>query len=263
MTGSLQESFSKAKSENRALLIGYMPAGFPTLEKSISIIAAMIKGGVDVIEVGFPYSDPVMDGPVIQQAAEVSLKNGTSANDVFKVVSSATVPALVMSYWNPIERFGTEQFASSLAKHSGVGVITPDLTVEESEHWISVTDENQIGRVYVVAPSSTDERLKKVSSACSGFVYAASLMGVTGARSAVSNAAETLVERVRGYTSLPVAVGLGVSTREQTAQVAQYADGVIVGSAFIKLVLEAKDHETALAQVESLASELAKGVRKL
>lgn len=263
MTSSLHESFARAKTENRALLIGYMPAGFPTLEKSISLIAAMIKGGVDVIEVGFPYSDPVMDGPVIQQAAEVALKNGTSANDVFKVVSTATVPTLVMSYWNPIERFGAELFASTLEKNGGVGVITPDLTVEESENWISVTDKNKIGRVYVVAPSSKDERLKKVSTACSGFVYAASLMGVTGARNVVSNAAESLVERVRNYTSLPVAVGLGVSTREQAAQVAQYADGVIVGSAFIKLVLEARDHETALLQVESLASELAKGVRKL
>jgi tryptophan synthase alpha chain len=166
-----------------------------------------------------------------------------------------------MTYWNPIERAGVKEFVSGLANSGGVGVITPDLTIEESEDWISATQQNEIGRVYVVAPSSSDIRLPKVVEACSGFVYAASLMGVTGARAAVSGAAQSLVERVRKHTSMPVAVGLGVSTREQAAQVAQYADGVIVGSAFIKLVLEAADEKDALERVKVLASELALGVR--
>ncbi|MBU3692131.1 MAG: tryptophan synthase subunit alpha [Candidatus Nanopelagicaceae bacterium] len=261
MNSKLQEVFAKAKSENRAALIGYMPAGFPTLEGSKEIIAAMISGGVDIVEVGFPYSDPVMDGPVIQQAAEVALRNQTSATDVFNVISSISVPALVMSYWNPIERTGVESFTKSLAQSGGAGVITPDLTIEESNEWYSATDHNQLGRVYVVAPSSSDERLEKVAQACSGFVYAASLMGVTGARATVSDAAEKLVERVRKVTTLPVAVGLGVSTREQAKQVARYADGVIVGSAFIKLILESASEKEGLEAVKVLASELAKGVR--
>jgi tryptophan synthase alpha chain len=258
MNSKLKEVFAKAKSENRAALIGYMPAGFPTLERSKEIIAAMVSGGVDIVEVGFPYSDPVMDGPVIQQAAEVALRNQTSAADVLNVFSSISVPALVMSYWNPIERAGVESFTKSLAQSGGAGVITPDLTIEESTEWFAFTDQNQLGRVYVVAPSSSDERLEKVAQACSGFVYAASLMGVTGARATVSDAAEKLVQRVRKVTSLPVAVGLGVSTREQAKQVASYADGVIVGSAFIKLILESKE---GLEAVKVLASELAKGVR--
>ena len=262
MKQNLHAVFEKAKTDDRAALIGYMPAGFPNLESSKKLIAAMVEGGVDIVEVGFPYSDPVMDGAVIQQAAEIALQNHTSIKDVFDVVKSISVPALVMTYWNPIERAGVKNFAQGLAASGGVGVITPDLTVEESEEWISVTEENGIGRVYVVAPSSSDSRSPKVVSACSGFVYAASLMGVTGARTAVSDAAQTLVERVRQHTQLPVAVGLGVSTREQAAQVAKYADGVIVGSAFIKLVLEADDEKDALERVKVLAAELAQGVHR-
>lgn len=258
----LQEVFAQAKLENRAALIGYMPAGFPTKEGSQRLIAAMIDGGVDIVEVGFPYSDPVMDGPVIQQAAEVALRNGTSARDVLDVVASSTVPTLVMSYWNPIERYGVAKFAEDLSSASGVGVITPDLTVEESENWISATDHNDIGRVYVVAPSSSDARLASVTAACSGFIYAASLMGVTGARTSISSAASDLVARVRRVTDLPVAVGLGVSNAEQASAVATYADGVIVGSAFIKLVQESASLEEALVAVRSLAQELAAGVRR-
>lgn len=258
----LSEVFTRARSENRAALIGYMPAGFPTKERSQEIIAAMVEGGVDIVEVGFPYSDPVMDGPVIQQAAEIALQNRTNSQDVLDVVSSISVPALVMSYWNPIERVGVESFTLKLANAGGVGVITPDLTIEESELWIDATTRHGIDRVYVVAPSSSNERLAKVTSACSGFVYAASLMGVTGARNSISHSASDLVSRVRQVTNLPIAVGLGVSTREQAAQVAQYADGVIVGSAFIKLVLEASNEKDGVERVKVLAAELSAGVRR-
>ncbi|MFM8897613.1 MAG: tryptophan synthase subunit alpha [Actinomycetota bacterium] len=258
----LRDVFAQAKAENRAALIGYMPAGFPTKDGSQQLIAAMIEGGVDIVEVGFPYSDPVMDGPVIQQAAEIALRNNTSARDVLDVVASSTVPTLVMSYWNPIERYGSAKFARDLSHAKGVGVITPDLTVEESEDWISATDEQNVGRVFVVAPSSSDARLKSVAAACSGFVYAASLMGVTGARTSISGAALELVTRVRRVTDLPVAVGLGVSNAEQAADVAMYADGVIVGSAFIKLVLEAESSEASIVAVRSLAQQLSAGVRR-
>jgi tryptophan synthase alpha chain len=259
---NLKEVFERAKSENRAALIGYMPAGFPSRELSARLIDAMVDGGVDIVEVGFPYSDPVMDGPVIQQAAEISLRNGTSANDVLAIVSQIKVPALVMSYWNPIEKFGVEKFAIELSKSGGVGVITPDLTIEESALWITATDAHHINRVYVVAPSTSDARLAEVTKACSGFIYAASLMGVTGARASISGSAGELVGRIRKVSQLPVAVGLGVSNADQAKQVAAYADGVIVGSAFIKLVLESKSDHEALERVKTLASELAAGVRR-
>lgn len=258
----LEKRFELAGAENRALLIGYLPAGFPTLERSISAIKAMIEGGVDVIEVGLPYSDPVMDGPVIQQASEMALANGFTTRDVFKIVAEIPAPTLVMSYWNPIERFGVDEFSKELKKVGGEGVITPDLTIEESQSWISSTDKEQLHRIYVVAPSTTDNRLAKVTQLCSGFIYAASLMGVTGARTDISSAARSLVERIKKVSKTPVCVGLGVSTGEQAREIAEYADGVIVGSAFIKLILDSKSESEANLKVKSLAAELAAAVRR-
>jgi tryptophan synthase alpha chain len=167
-----------------------------------------------------------------------------------------------MTYWNPIERFGVADFAAAIAENGGSGVITPDLTIEESSGWIDATDSSVINPIYVVAPSTKDARLAQVTSKCGGFVYAASLMGVTGARATVSSGAADLVARVRKVTDLPIAVGLGVSTREQAKGVAAYADGVIVGSAFIKAMQDAPSEEAGLVAVTELARELAKGVRE-
>lgn len=262
---ALAEAFARAGAEERAALIGYLPAGFPTRDDSVRLLRAMVEAGVDIVEVGLPYSDPLMDGPVIQAAADQALRGGTTPADVISIagdVAQTGAATVVMSYWNPVERFGVDAFARELAAAGGCGVITPDLTPEESGAWAAATRENDIDRIYLVAPSSTDERLRTVSDACSGFVYAASTMGVTGARTSVSGAAETLVARVRRVTDLPVAVGLGVSTGEQAAEIAAYADGVIVGSAFIKLILEAPGIEEAEAAVAALARELAAGVRR-
>lgn len=262
MNVSLSATFAKARAENRAVLIGYIPAGFPTKERAVSAIEAMISGGVDIIEVGLPYSDPIMDGPVIQRAAEISLSNGTSVVDVIETVSRISAPRLIMSYWNPIERFGVASFTQSLAKAGGVGVITPDLTIEESEEWLALMSKHDLGQVFVVAPSSSDARLKEVVERCTGFIYAASLMGVTGVRSAMSNQAATLVERVKRITDTPVCVGLGVSTGAQAKEIASFADGVIVGSAFIKLILDSQDEAEANSRVKELALELAEAVRR-
>jgi tryptophan synthase alpha chain len=226
---------------------------------------AMVDGGVDIVEVGLPYSDPLMDGPVIQAAADRALQEGTTPADVIAIageVAETGAATVVMSYWNPVERYGVERFASELASAGGCGVITPDLTPEESEAWTAATQSHDIARIFLVAPSSTDARLRVVSEACNGFVYAASTMGVTGARTQVSDSAEGLVARVREVTDLPVAVGLGVSTGEQAAEIAAYADGVIVGSAFIRLIQQAPTHEDAMAAVGGLARELAAGVRR-
>lgn len=257
--------FLRTKNENRAALIAYLPAGFPSLQGCKDAIAVLAKAGVDAVEIGYPYSDPVMDGPTIQQAAEISLKAGTGAAEVFGTLNYAHelgLPAVVMTYWNPIERYGIGRFADEMAHNGGSGVITPDLTIEESDLWESATSSAGINRIYVVAPSTTDNRLALVTAHCSGFVYAASLMGVTGTRTDLSSGGRDLVERVRKVTDLPVAVGLGVSTRAQARSVAGYADGVIVGSAFIKALLEAKDEESGLEALAALAGDLVAGVRE-
>jgi tryptophan synthase alpha chain len=245
-------------------LIGYVPAGFPTIDGAKQIIKAMVDGGVDAIEVGFPYSDPVMDGPTIQAAADKSLANGTSAADVMETLKYAAslAPSVIMSYWNPIEKYGVEKFASDLAAAGGSGTITPDLTIEEATPWVDACKKNGLNSIFVIAPSSNDGRLEKVLNNCGGFVYAASIMGVTGARTKVSSAAEELVSRARAFTKLPISVGLGVSTPEQAADVSKYADGVIVGSAFINAVQNAPTFDAGLAAVKKLAQELKAGIAR-
>lgn len=265
MTTALDDLFAKVRAENRAALIAYIPAGFPSIAGCKKVIQALVDGGVDAIEIGFPYSDPVMDGPTIQAAADQALAHGTGAPEVFdalKVAAQSGVAALVMTYWNPIEKYGVEKFAQAIVDHGGSGVITPDLTIEESQEWKAAVEKTGINPIYVVAPSTSDSRLPDVTSHCGGFVYAASLMGVTGARTSVASSAPDLVARIRETTDLPVSVGLGVSTREQAKGVAAYADGVIVGSAFIKALLDAPDEEAGLSAVRSLATELALGVRE-
>lgn len=264
MSTPLEQLFVKTRAEKRAALIAYIPAGFPTIKDCHRVIQAFVDGGVDAIEIGFPYSDPVMDGPTIQAAAVQSLENGTGAQDVLdalEVAVNAGVPSLVMTYWNPIEKYGVEKFAAAIAASGGSGVIHPDLTIEESTGWLSATEHSHINPVYVVALSTSDKRLAQVSSKCGGFIYAASLMGVTGARAAVSSGAEDLVARIRQVSDLPVSVGLGVSTREQAREVAAYADGVIVGSAFVKALLDAPNLEEGLASVTHMVREFALGVR--
>ena len=261
----LDQVMAKVRQENRAALIAYIPAGFPSQEGCAKAIRVLADAGVDAIEIGFPYSDPVMDGPVIQEAADISIKAGTQAADVFaalKVASDSGVAAVVMTYWNPIAKYGVEKFAQSIADNGGSGVITPDLTIEESDEWIAATDKSGINPIYVVAPSTSNERLKYVTAKTGGFVYAASMMGVTGSREAVASTANELVSRVRTVTELPISVGLGVSTREQAKSLAAYADGVIVGSAFIKLLLEAPSEQAGLDAISDLAKELALGVRE-
>ena len=262
---ALAALFEKTRSENRAALIGYLPAGFPSKEECIMGIQAMVNGGVDAVEIGFPYSDPVMDGPVIQAAADLALSNGTGASDVFDIVEATVkmgVPTVVMTYWNPIERYGVTKFAAELARRGGAGVITPDLTIEESATWQDASAAAGTDRIYVVAPSTTEKRLPLVTAQCSGFIYAASLMGVTGTRTSVSGNARELVARIRETSTTPVAVGLGVSNKGQAHEVASYADGVIVGSAFIRQLQESSSIHEGLEKVEALARSLSEGVRR-
>ncbi|SIS20194.1 tryptophan synthase, alpha chain [Williamsia sterculiae] len=250
--------FARARAENRAALIGYLPVGYPDVETSLSLMRAIVAAGCDIVEVGVPYSDPVMDGPTIQRAADIALTAGVRVRDVFTAVSAvadAGASAVVMTYWNPVLRYGVDAFARDLDAAGGAGLITPNLIPDEAQDWFAASDEHGLDRIFLVAPSSTEERLAMTADASRGFVYAASTMGVTGARDAVSSAAPELCARVREHSDIPIGVGLGVRNRAQAAEMAAYADGVIVGSALVSAVDE------GTAALESLVSELADGVR--
>lgn len=263
MTG-VAAAFERAAAEDRAALVGYLPAGFPSVDGAIEAAIGIAEAGADVIEIGLPYSDPLMDGPVIQEAVHRALTGGTRVADVLRTVQQVAatgVPTLIMTYWNPVDQHGVARFAADLAQAGGSGLITPDLTPEEAGPWLAAAAEFHLDPVFLVAPSSPDERIKLITSVCGGFVYAASLMGVTGARDTVGGQAAGLVSRVREHTKLPVAVGLGVSSGTQAAEVASFADGVIVGSAFVHRLLAADGPRAGLAGVRELAAELAAGVR--
>ncbi len=259
---SLHEVF--AACSDRAALIGYLPAGYPTVEGSKDLLTAMISGtsgspGCDIVEVGLPYSDPVIDGPTIQAATHRALQAGFRVRDLFDVVTSAAEAGgnpVVMTYWNPVHRYGPDAFARDLRAAGALGVITPDLIPDEAEDWLEATGTHGLDRIFLVAPSSTEQRLALTAKASSGFVYATSVMGVTGARDSVGDAAAGLVARTRAHTDLPVGVGLGVRSAEQAAEVSAFADGVIVGSAFIS-----RAEQQGTDGVAEFAAELGRGVR--
>lgn len=258
---ALDDVFARCRAEERAALVAYLPAGYPDLDTSVRAVRVAAEAGADVVEVGVPYTDPLMDGPVIEQAATRALANGFRFSHVFDVVAAvreAGAVPVVMSYWNPVLRHGPARFAAELAAAGGAGMITPDLVPDEAGPWTAAAAEHDLDPIFLVAPSSTDERLRMTVQACRGFVYVASTMGVTGARSAVGDSAAGLVERARAVTDLPLCVGLGVSTGEQAAQVAGFADGVIVGSALVRTVGE----DPSLRRLGELTAELASGVRR-
>jgi tryptophan synthase alpha chain len=255
----LQALFSMCRGEQRAALIGYLPTGYPDVPTSIDAMKALTDSGCDLIEVGVPYSDPGMDGPVIASAAEVALRGGVRVRDTLaavEAISAAGGRAVAMTYWNPVLRYGVDAFARDLAAAGGYGLITPDLIPDEADEWLAASEQHQLDRIFLVAPSSTHQRLADTVAASRGFVYAASTMGVTGARDVVSNAAPELVGRVKEVSDIAVGVGLGVRSREQAAEIARYADGVIVGSALVSALTD------GLPAMRALSEELAAGVRQ-
>lgn len=263
---AIDELFERTRAEDRAALVGYLPAGFPDVDTSVAAVTAMVEGGVDLVEIGLPYSDPVMDGPTIQAAAEVALAAGTRTRDVIdvvrRVVDGTGVPTVVMTYWNPVERYGVDRFAADLADAGGAGLITPDLIPDEGAPWEAASRDHDLDRVYLVAPSSTDDRLAMTAEAASGFIYATAVMGVTGARQQTSSLAPELVARLRKVTGKPVGVGLGVSSGAQAHEVAEFADAVIVGSALVRCLLDAETPEAGVDAVRDLARELREGVER-
>ncbi|WP_344165746.1 tryptophan synthase subunit alpha [Kribbella yunnanensis] len=260
--GKAGAAIRKANDEGRAGLVGYLPAGYPSYDGGVDAIKALVDGGVDVLEIGLPYSDPVMDGPAIQRAAEAALAGGFRVKDLLRTVEAVAaysdVPVLVMTYWNPIERYGVDRWAVDFAGVGGAGLITPDLIPEEAAEWIAAADKNELDKVFLVSPSSTDERIRLTTAACRGFVYATAVMGVTGVRETASDLAAPLVARTKAATGLPVGVGIGVSNAEQAAAIGAFTDAVIVGSAFVKRLLDGEGP----AGVRSLTESLAEGVRR-
>ncbi|AZN29422.1 tryptophan synthase subunit alpha [Flaviflexus salsibiostraticola] len=252
------EKIDAAKAKGGAAFIAYLPAGYPDVQASADAAIAVVESGADIIELGFPYSDPGMDGSLIQAATHEALSKGFKMKDLFGIVEqvAATGAAVeVMTYINPIFRYGFDAFARDFKNAGGAGLITPDLIPDEADPWIEAADRYDLDKIFLVAPSSRPERLKLVADSCRGFVYAASTMGVTGARSSVDNRARELVADTRAHGAERVCVGLGVSTGEQAAEIAEYADGVIVGSALI----EALRDDPSLARLRALASDIAAG----
>lgn len=240
-------------------LIGYFPAGYPNLESSIDALVEMAKSGCNVLEVGIPYSDPVMDGPVIQRATEQSLQAGFRISKVFDVIRAvrdqSEVPILVMSYWNPILAYGVERFAKELSAAGGQGIITPDLIPDEAANWIQISEENNLERVFLAAPSSSSERVAQAHEASRGFVYAVSTMGITGERSQLDTLARSVVSKIREAGDRPACVGVGVSTAQQVREVNSYADGAIVGTALISAY-----EEGGISALRKKVVELASGL---
>ncbi|WP_404313440.1 tryptophan synthase subunit alpha [Agrococcus terreus] len=247
-------------------LIGYLPVGYPDLATSVDAAVAMAEAGATAIELGVPYSDPGMDGPVIQAATQATLERGFRLEELFEGVAAIAArtdaPVLVMTYWNPVLRFGVERFAERLAAAGGAGLITPDLTPENAGEWLAAADRHDLDRVFLAAPSSSDARIDAAIAASRGFVYTVSTMGTTGARSDVDQAARALSDRIaaraaaQGTTTMRC-VGLGISTGEQVRDVLEYADGAIVGSALVRAL-----GDGGVPAVRELTASLAAGAAR-
>lgn len=258
MSGSqVEQAIDAARAKGRGAFIGYLPAGFPDVDASVEAAIALSKAGADVIELGVPYSDPVMDGPVIQAACQQALSAGFRVSDLFRVIervrAEVDTPILVMSYFNLMLQHGVDDFAADLASAGGAGAITPDLIPDEADEWLAAASAHDLDRVFLAAPTSSDARLEQIIQASRGFVYTVSTMGITGAREDVDNAARVLSDRLHTAGCERSCVGIGISTQQQVRDVLDYAEGAIVGSALVRALGDGVDALRAVAQ------DLAKG----
>lgn len=236
----IQQLFERCKSEKRAALVAYLTAGDPTPGATPGLVAALERGGADLIELGVPFSDPIADGPVIQRGSDRALKAGTTVSKVLliaqKIRETSRIPLLLFTYLNPVLRYGLENLARD-AKASGIdGCLLIDVSVEEAEVYVNAMRAAGLDTVFLAAPTSTPERLKLVAKYSSGFIYLVSRTGVTGERAELSAALQPLIDSTRAISSLPLAAGFGISTPQQAGAVAKIADGVVVGSAIVRLI---------------------------
>jgi tryptophan synthase alpha chain len=269
--GHTGRHFAEIRASGRGALVGFLHVGYPDVPTSLAALRALTgegdSPGVDLVEVGLPYSDPMIDGPTNQRAGTRALERGVRTRDVFAAVEAVAgtgTPAVVMTYWNLVEQYGADRFARDLVSAGGAGIITPDLTPDEAGEWLAVSDAHGLDRIFLVSPSSTDDRLADTVAACRGWVYATSVMGVTGARAQTSSAAPELVARIRAADpDMMVGVGLGVSNGAQAAEVTGFADAVAVGSALVRTLLDADDagRPDDLRALRALVADLADGVR--
>lgn len=257
----VEDTIRTRNDEAAGALIGYLPVGFPDLDTSVDAAVALLENGVDVLELGLPYSDPVMDGAMIQRATQMALANGFRLRHGFEAVerirSRVDAPVLVMTYWNPVVQYGVERFATDLQNAGGAGLITPDLIPDEAAEWMAASTDHDLDRVFLAAPSSSDARMRQAVEASRGFVYAVSTMGITGARADVDAAARGVVSRLRDAGAASACVGLGISTADQVADVLSYADGAIVGSRLVAAL-----EEGGVEGVAAVARALASGTRR-
>ncbi|MBN9214304.1 MAG: tryptophan synthase subunit alpha [Microbacterium sp. SCN 70-200] len=261
MTSRVAAAIDAAKAAGRGAFIGYLPIGYPDLQTSIDAAVALAEAGADILELGPPYSDPVMDGTVIQEATNAALAAGFRLRDTFtavrEIAARVDVPILVMTYWNPVLQYGVDRFADDLLAAGGAGLITPDITPDAAGEWIAASERTDLDRIFLVAPTSTDERLQLIADNSTGFVYTVSTMGITGERAELDAAARTLVARLRDHGVERACVGIGISTPEQIAGVVDYADGAIVGTALVRAL-----RDGGVAGLAETARSLASGTAR-
>ena len=260
MTSRVAAAIDAARADGRGVFVGYLPLGFPDLQTSIDAAVALAENGVDILELGPPYSDPVMDGAIIQEATQAALAGGFRIRDTFvavrEIARRVDVPILVMTYWNPVAQYGVDRYADDLLAAGGAGLITPDITPDAAEDWIAASRRTGLDRVFLAAPTSTDERLELIVRNSTGFIYTVSTMGITGERAQLDAAARTLVARLREHGVDRACVGIGISTAEQVAGVLEYADGAIVGTALVRAL-----RDGGVDGLSVVARQLAAGTR--
>lgn len=260
MTSRVAAAIDAAHADGRGAFVGYLPIGFPDLTASIDAAVTLAESGADILELGPPYSDPVMDGPIIQEATQTALQAGFRLRDTFtavrEITARADVPVLVMTYWNPVLQYGVDRYADDLLAAGGAGLITPDVTPDAAGEWLTASERTGLDRVFLAAPTSTDERLEMIVGDSTGFVYTVSTMGITGEREQLDAAARSLVARLRSHGAERACVGIGISNAEQVAGVLEYADGAIVGTALVRAL-----RDGGLAALAETARALAEGTR--
>jgi len=256
----ITEAFQHLRAEGRRGFIPYITVGDPDLDTSRALIVELARAGATLIELGVPFSDPVADGPTIQRAAERALRRGVGLDDVLRTLAEARretdVPVILFSYFNPLPQFGVERLADECVRAGVDGVLATDLVPEESADFNATLTRRGLDQIFLVAPTTSDARLRMIAGRASGFVYAVSRAGVTGAREQTSSEAERLVGRARGVTDLPVAVGFGISTAAQVADVWAYADAAVVGSALVSEIEKHSGRPDLVARVGAFARAL-------